>query len=173
MNHSISNHRKTKIIQIFLIILFFIPYEGNAKDFFNNHDEKVYKPQNEGLKDLIVEIRIDQLKEVLNQRLIFGKIEDLYFKLHWARPNKRAIEIVGMPEGFKEAKEELKRLAEAESQYLIPEGLAEEFKGFDLSYTSKNKKEIMAIDPSYKSPASEVSLRLNSNGVINSLRILT
>lgn len=162
---------------IFLFILIFasthVVTHAQSEEYFSRHDQNMYQPQKVGLKDLVVEIRIDKLKDVLNQRLIFGKIEDLHFKLYWAAPNKRAIEVVGMPEGFKEAKEELKRLAAIESQYLIPTSLTEEFKNFNLSYTSKSKTEITAIDPSYRTPASEVIVRLDKKGTVQKIRRLS
>ena len=41
--------------------------------------------------------------------MIFGKVNEVIFRTYWtANPERVAIEVIGLPEGFKEIKEELK-----------------------------------------------------------------
>ena len=159
-----------KIVAISVLVHSLAFAASSTTKVFEKYDQKIYKPQKTGLKDLVVEFRIDRLKEILNQRLIFGKIDDLYFKLFWSFPNKKIVEVYGMPKGFREAKDELLRLAEAEINYLLPRDLTEEFEGFNLSFMSKDRSQVLAIDPSYRSPASEVTLSFDREGVLKKLR---
>ena len=155
-------------INVFVFLLLAMSQDlfAAAPFVFKQYSKNLYRPQYQGLKDLYVEVRIDRLTEVLNQRLIFGKLKDVHFKLYWSFPDKRIVEIHGMPKGFREAKDELIRLAEAEIEYLLPRNLDKQFSGYSFSYLSKNKKHVLAIDPSYRSPASEVSMKFDKRNIL-------
>lgn len=136
-----------------LICLFFIITSAFAQDpaaFLNSFDAKVYSLKNKGVQDFVVDIESSKLTKQLNDQQLFGKLDEVIFRVFWtAKPERLALEVVGMPEGFKEIKEELKSGILLLIDNLLPQTTIQRFPGykfaFDPTSTSKN---ILATDTS-------------------------
>jgi hypothetical protein len=73
-------------------------------------------------------------------------VDNLIFRTFWtASPERLAIEVIGLPEGFKEVKEELKLSIMSIMENLIPPTTAQKFAGYKLTQSS-NPKEFLATD---------------------------
>lgn len=120
---------------LFALILFStVTYAQDPSEYMKNFDAKIYSLKSKGVKEFVVDIESNKLTKQLNDQQVFGKIEELYFRTYWtAAPERIAIEVMGMPEGFKEVKEELKALIMSVLENLFPPTLAQKFTGYKFS----------------------------------------
>ena len=109
-------------------------------------DTKIYTLKNKGISDLVFEVTSESLTKQLNEEMIYGHLRDVRFKVYWtANPERLAIEVQGMPEGFKEIKEELKARIQTQLLFIFPPPLSQKFTGYKF-LAGKSPKEIIAQD---------------------------
>jgi hypothetical protein len=133
-----------------LVSLFMISsaFAQDSAEYLKNFDSKIYSLKSKGVDNFVVDIRSSKITKQLNDQQIFGKVEDVIFRTYWtAKPERLAIEIVGLPEGFKEVKDDLKGSILTVVENLIPPTFAQQFNGYKFTAGSK-PKEILANDPS-------------------------
>jgi hypothetical protein len=98
-------------MKMLLFLTFFFILNVNAQTTLSSIDLKHYSPQKKGVNDLVFEVSNKALTKTLNDQMIFGKLNHVSFTVYWTlKPERLAIEVNGLPEGFKEIKEELKNL---------------------------------------------------------------
>lgn len=165
-------------MRIFLLSVLFMtatfltnPVSAEVKnEVVEQYEIRSYDPQKIGLIDLVFEARIDNLTEILNKTQNFGKLVDVYFKIYWLSPAQYRVEVMGLPKGFKEVRDDLTTLIKGKLEFIIPEKFSEKFKGYTLkSEPVSNGKLIKAIDDSYTLAASEVDLVFDTNGRLKTL----
>lgn len=131
------------------LILIMISFSALAQDptaYLNNFDARVYSLKNKGVKDFVVDIESSKLTDQLNDQMIFGKVEEVIFRTYWtANPERIAIEVIGLPDGFKEIKEELKISIMSVIESLLPPTTIQRFAGYKFQ-GSKMPKEFIAQD---------------------------
>jgi hypothetical protein len=111
-------------------------------------DSKVYSLKNKGVQDFVVDIESSKLTKQLNEQQLFGKLKEVVFRIYWtAKPERLAIEVLGMPEGFKEVKEDLKASILTIMDNLIPQTTAQRFIGYKMS-AGPGPKQITVTDTS-------------------------
>ncbi|MGE3609376.1 MAG: hypothetical protein AB7I27_07300 [Bacteriovoracaceae bacterium] len=138
---------------LFVLMLFsFSSFAQEVNQKLSNYDNKIYSLKTKGVKDFVVEVESDRLTKQVNDQLIFGKVSKLIFKIFWtAQPERLAIDIIGLPEGFKEIKDELKLNIMGQLEFLNPVPLSQKFAGY--SFTKGNlPNEILAEDKSGIAP---------------------
>lgn len=124
-------------------------------------ENKVYSLKSKGVKDFVVDIESSKLSKDLNDQQIFGKVENVIFRVFWtAVPERMAIEIIGLPEGFKEIKEELKLNMIGNIENIIPMTFAQRFSGYKFVQGNK-PKEILATDTTGISPVPSYLLKFD------------
>jgi len=129
-------------------------------------DKKTYTPRQKAVTDLIVDIESEKMKEELNEQKIFGNIKNLSFRFYWtAQPERLAVEVLGLPEGFKEVKENLKVNALSLFEDIIPIPLEKKFSNF--KFTRKSKQLIEAKDNNSLAPISSYDLVFNNENVLS------
>jgi hypothetical protein len=132
-----------------LFILFFISFSAEAQDpgaFITNFDNKVYSLKNRGVNDFVVDIMSPRLTKQLNEQLIFGRLEEVIFRTYWtSNPERVAIEIIGLPDGFKEIKEELKLSILSIIDSILPPSTQQRFAGYKF-FPGKTPLEFEAKD---------------------------
>lgn len=134
-----------KIIFCFLIAIN-SAFAQNAQDFFKIADAKIYSLKSKGVKDFVVDVESSQLTKQMNEQQTFGKIEELTFRIYWtANPERLAMEVHGLPDGFKEVKEELKASLMSMMDILIPQSTVDRFKGYNFTKGQK-PNEYIATD---------------------------
>lgn len=154
-----------------LLLLFpTILFAQNLSDKIKVHDIAVYHPQEKGLKELSVKIEIVGLLKEINAQKNYGKLSELYFNLHWLAPNQTEVEVIGLPEGFLELKEQLKNYALSVVDFIIPPTLEDKLKGYELKLQKQGASEmIIAFDPSGSKTFSEFKLIFDQTGLATSL----
>lgn len=99
-------------------------------------DLRLYNPKKFNLKDLVFEARISNLKEILEEKKIFGELIDVYYKVHWIFPGEYRVDIEGLPKGFKELKTELIGLILTRLDFVIPEDFSSRFRAYTFKKES-------------------------------------
>jgi hypothetical protein len=125
-----------KIIICFLILTTW-SFAQDATIYLKNFDNRVYSLKTKGIKDFVVDIESSRLTKQVNVQQTFGKVEELIFRVYWTQdPERIAIEVIGLPDGFKEIKDELKFGILQLMDNLIPQTFVQRFAGYKFSSNS-------------------------------------
>ena len=161
---------------IFIFINFSVLADKGAEDILNQFDKSFYRPQSHGLHNFKVDIRIDGLSKKLNDHLVFGKVEDIFFELSWfsqsgvkkGAPYK--IEVFGMPKGFFEIKSELSNNIVTRLDFIVPKTQVEIMNGYHLSSSkgSDGNHTIICRDLENLRDASEIIMRFDAKKKLKS-----
>jgi hypothetical protein len=134
------------------------------------HDSKVYHLKKKVVKDIVVEVESPQLKKQLESQQIFGSIDRVAFKFYWTlEPLRLNIDIIGLPEGFKEIKENLKQTMFSKFEYMYPMTIEEKFKGYTFKNHPTKVNSILATDSSGLQAIPEFELVFDSEQKIISI----
>jgi hypothetical protein len=131
-------------------------------------DLLTYSLSKVGVKSLKFKMRVQGLKENLNKRKNFGKIDDLYFQVSWNYPKKLFIDVHGLPKGFKEVKEQLKMAVYSRLPLLFPVKKQEMLNGYVHSY-DKATNTINAKDPSGKKALNQMKIVVTPDGLVTKI----
>ncbi|WP_408098455.1 hypothetical protein ACJVC5_05965 [Peredibacter sp. HCB2-198] len=149
-----------------LCLLFVTSTAAFAQDpgtYLKNFDNKVYSLKSKGVADFVVDIESSKLTKQMNDQQVFGKVKEVVFRTYWtAKPERLAIEVEGLPEGFKEVKEELKASLLGMMDNLLPPTMAQRFPNYKLS-NGTNPKEILAQDTSGAAPIPSFVLKFDKD----------
>jgi hypothetical protein len=114
--------------------------------YLNNFDAKVYSLKTKGVKEFVVDIESSKLTKQMDEMMTFGKVKEVIFRTYWtANPERIAIEVIGLPDGFREIKEELKLSIFSVIDNLIPLTSVQRFAGYKF-HAGGSPKEILAQD---------------------------
>lgn len=162
----------TKII---LIIIGFVGINHSAFpqqkiSEIEQSDIRSYSPVNYGLKDLVFEIRISNLKELLEEQYNLKNLIDVYYKVYWIFPGQYKIEVEGVPKGFVDLNYELREMIKDKLEFVIPMPIAAKIRGYELSYKDKSASVVVqGVDRSQLSNVSRIELELEPSGKLKSL----
>jgi hypothetical protein len=147
-----------------LICFLFVITSAFAQDpnaYLKNFDAKIYSLKTKGVNNFIVDIESSKLTKQMNDQQMFGKVDELYFRVYWtANPERMAIEVNGLPDGFKEIKEDLKLSILGMMDNLLPQTTAQRFAGYKFVQGTK-PKEIVAQDTSGIAPVPSFTLKFD------------
>ena len=150
-------------MKIFLCLLFLATsaFAQDPNAYLTNFDNKIYSLKSKGVTDFVVDIESPQITKQLNEQKLFGKVEEVIFRTYWtAKPERLAIEVVGLPEGFRELKEELKMGIMGVMDNLIPMTTAQRFNGYKFA-VGKAPKEFIAEDTTGIAPIPRFILKFD------------
>jgi hypothetical protein len=136
-------------MKLILVLLSLLAFNALAEDptaYLTKFDNKIYSLKTKGVKDFVVDIESSRLTTQMNDQMIFGRVKEVIFRTYWtANPERIAIEIIGLPEGFREIKEELKIAILGMMDNLIPVPMVQRFAGYKIS-AGPGAKEFTAQD---------------------------
>lgn len=136
-------------------------YAQAPEGYFSLYDRKVYSLKNKGVSDFVVDVTSSQLTEQVNEQKSFGEVKELFFRVYWSRsPERLAVEIHGMPEGFMEAKTQLKASFMPLLDNLLPMNIEQRFPGYKIT-PGKTAKEFIAKDSSGIAPIPSYVLKFD------------
>lgn len=123
-------------------------------------DLKTYDPIKVGLKDFTCEVRLDGITEkIKNDFAAINLKGEVYYKLYWAYPGKVDFEIIGLPSGFNELRQNLKNLVINRLDYLIPQPLGKRFRGYELTEKKLGSGiRVIGTDPTNTLPVNKIEL---------------
>jgi hypothetical protein len=142
----------------------------DAANMMKNAEMKTYGPRLKGLKDLVVDLESPSLTKQLNDQMIFGRIQSLVFRIYWtAQPERVTVEIEGMPQGFREIKEELKAAMVGRLEAILPIPWDKKFAGYQPRIDAKKPKIAILTDPSNLRPIPEFEISFDAEGRIDTV----
>jgi hypothetical protein len=137
------------IMKVVLLILALISLNALAQDplmYLTSFDSKIYSLKTKGIKEFVVDIENPKITKQINDQIIFGNVKEVIFRTYWtSSPERIAIEVIGLPEGFREIKEELKVAILGLIDNLLPLTTAQRFAGYKF-HSGANPKEFVAQD---------------------------
>ena len=152
-------------MKLFLLLLSIVSFQAWSQDpevYLNAFDAKIYSLKTKGIKDFVVDIESSKLTKQLNEQMIFGKVDKVIFRTYWTlSPERMAIEIIGLPEGFKEIKEDLKLSVFSIMDNLIPLPTVKRFAGYKF-HSGSSPKEFVAQDVSGIAPVQSYIFRFDN-----------
>jgi hypothetical protein len=150
---------KLAFICLFSMIGNVLAQDPNA--YIKNFESKIYSLKSKGVKDFVVDIESSKITKQVNEQQVFGKVDNLIFRLYWtAVPERMSIEVIGLPEGFKEVKEELKASIIPILDHFMPQSFAQKFTGYKF-VQGTNQREILAQDTTGIAPIPSFSLKFD------------
>lgn len=151
-----------KIFALLFILVTLPTLAADQGEYLKFFDSKVYSLKTKGVKDFTVEISSSKLTKQLNDLKSFGEIKNLKFKLYWtANPERLDIEIIGLPDGFLQLKDELRASILPVIDNLLPMTLAQRFPGYKFT-AGKEKATILATDTTGLAPIPSYTLEFDS-----------
>jgi hypothetical protein len=134
---------------------------AETNPYFSLYDNKVYSLRTKGVRDFAVDVSSSKLTEQVNEQKSFGTVKDLVFKVYWTQsPERLAVEVDGLPEGFLEAKAQLRASFMPVLDNLLPMTIEQRFPGYKIT-PGKTSKEFVATDPSGLAPIKTYVLKFD------------
>lgn len=167
---------QSRFLFIILILSMFVgqAYANRPDDLVSTYDLRSYHPDHFSLKDLVFEVRIEDLSKKLKDRLSLKDLKDVHFKVFWMFPGKYKINVVGLPKGLTQIEKELKTLIQPRLDFVIPERLAPKLRSYTLKSSKKGKNVfVKAVDPSQNNPVNEMHLIFESSGQLKQIKTLS
>lgn len=128
-----------KVLLLFLSMIS-VTYAQEIKNYLRNFENKTYSLKSKGVKDFVVDLENPKLTKQVNDMQRYGKVEKLIFRVYWTSvPERISVEVIGLPDGFKEFREELIANLSPLLEYLTPISLLDKFKGYELAGNSTIK----------------------------------
>ncbi|MCK5072171.1 MAG: hypothetical protein KAQ98_02010 [Bacteriovoracaceae bacterium] len=139
---------------------------ADCKRKVDHFDKKFYHPEEIGLNDLSFQVRLPNMKKLLNQEKIFGVIKDIYFQVYWMAPQTYKIDVVGLPNGFQERKEQLRRLVRNRLDFVIPQKLAPKLRAYMLSHNKNKNGDVSCkgVDSTHTKMQNHIEVLFDKNG---------
>lgn len=151
------------------------PANGQKKiQEIEEFDIRSYGPQKIGLTDLVFDARVENITEILNKTQTLGKLVDVYYKIYWIAPSQYKVEVMGLPKGFEEVRNDLALLIKGKLEFVIPESFSEKLKDYALKVEAvKDGKLVKAVDTTYTLPTAEIDLFFDSRGLLKTVEAKT
>ncbi len=149
-------------LSLFILLNLGVSASNPVEDF----DLRSYSPVKNGLKDLYCEIRIKGLAKKIREQFITLKIKDeVFFKFYWVYPGKLEFVVEGLPSGFSELKDNLKRLIVSRADYIIPQKLFPKLRSYQLNVKKSGKDFLVkADDPTNGKTINKMEMKFTGDG---------
>ncbi len=157
---------------IFALMMMFVANAVIAQTpatYFSLYDRKVYSLKNKGVRDFVVDVSSSKLTEQVNAHKIFGEVKNLVFRIYWTlAPERLAVEILGLPEGFHAAKHELRLNFMPLLDNLLPMTVEQRFPGYKIS-AGKNPREYIAADSTGVAPIPSYVIKFDTEDKLSEI----
>lgn len=152
-----------KFLTLALVSLFSLSaFPQDPLAYLGQFDSKVYSLKSKGIKDFVVDVESNKLTKQVNDQAIFGRVAKLVFKVYWtADPERLAIDIIGLPEGFLELKEEMKMGILQQLELILPQTIEKKFRGYKFTQ-APGTKDFIAKDLSGLATIPEFILKFDN-----------
>ncbi len=158
-----------KLLNFLLLFLFSTTTFANIEEL-EQFEIRSYNPQVRGVKDLVFEVRVDGLTDLLSKNLALGKLIDVYYKVYWLSPSEFRIEVMGLPNGFAEVKDDLRNLIKGKLEFVLPENFSSKFKDYTLKVEPTiDGKLIKAIDATYTMAVPELNIYFDKDNKLKAI----
>lgn len=161
--------------KLLFLVLFIFNTSVFANSYVEGFDVRSYSPVKKGLKDLYFEVRNNKLKTMVESSTGVKTNDEIYFKVFWKFPDKIQVDIEGMPKGFFELENNLKKIALEVVDYVIPRSPKEVLKEFDFKESEKTNDSVTLVGTTKNSESrvSEVQLQFDKNSILKNMVTLS
>lgn len=131
-------------------------------------DKTFYFPQDHGLEDLTFEVHHNKLLENFKNNFSLGNLKELYYKVYWTNSSNVDIEVMGLPEGFQELRDQLKLFIVERLDFVLPNKFQDRYK--DFKFVEKDLKGKLVLELNSDEVTAEYSnliLEFGSDGLLN------
>lgn len=150
---------------IFLLSIYGGAHAEVASALFRKSSEVTYDAQTKGLRELVVDLVNPALTKQLNDQMIFGHLNEVVFRIYWtAKPERVAVEIEGLPEGFREIKDELRAAMVGSLEYAIAPPIEKKFAGYTPRMELGKNNIVFMDDPTHLRPVLGYELGFEADG---------
>ena len=154
---------------IFILIIITSSFAISApRDLISNYDLRVYRPDQEGLIDLVFDVKVDGLEDKLSKLKSFGNFSDIKFRFYWNIQGKYKIEVIGVPKEFNNLNMSLRSTVLPIFEFFMPAKLSQSLRGYSLSGNGLNK--VRAEDKSLNKGITEMYLDFDNSGRLIQLK---
>lgn len=153
-----------------LVSILFHPVFSEDLTEIKQYDLRTYSPVSYGLKDVIFEVRVENLKEMLEGQYNLKNLVDVYYRVYWIFPGQYQINVEGLPQGFRELEAELKSILKEKLEFVVPKDLSSKLRAYKLSYKSQKPTVIEGVDPTQSRSVNRVELHFQQNGKLKSFK---
>ena len=151
-----------KFIALMTIFFSLNVFAQDPLAYLGQFDQKVYSLKNKGIRDFVVDVENNKLTQSVNEQGIFGRVSKLTFRVYWtADPERLAIDLIGLPEGFREIKEEMKYTVLQQLELLLPQTIEKKFRGYKFTQ-APGTKDVIAKDISGIATVPEFILKFDN-----------
>lgn len=155
------------VLGFLVLALFQVKASASVQAIIKNFDNRFYRPNTFGLRDLSFDVRIKGLEKELEKLTGVGKRGDVYFKVYWIQNGKFNIIVEGLPPGLYELRNRLKSIIVPRLDFVVPRSLAPQLAGYTLSEKKVKKsksKIILGVDKTGKKDVNQMELRFGPRG---------
>jgi hypothetical protein len=158
-------------IAIFLLSL--SVWAQKPTEIFSKIENAQYHPKFKNLQDLVFDMYYPLLMRQLNEKSFLGRVTNLSFRFYWTRdPERIDIEVLGLPEGFIEIKNQLKQAALIKLEDVLPLSYDKKFKGY-ISSTAAGKPNVLILkDQSLMQPIPEFRMHYKPSGQLSLIQMM-
>jgi len=118
-----------------------------SQEMLTDFEARLYRPQKNGLKDLVFDMRVEGIKEILDQTTALGKKVDVTFTVYWNfAANAMRIEAQGLPRGYDELELTLKSLVKDKIDFVLPVDLNSKFNNWKFKFNKNGEDFIGLVD---------------------------
>jgi len=157
-----------KLLFLTFLISFSAMAVQNADLLINRFDRDLYNPKNLGLKKLTFEARIAGLTESLKAKTIIENINEIYYEVQWNNKTGFSLQVVGLPQGFREIRYQLKMLLADKLYFFIPLKIRNRTKDYrGVVKKERNLLYVTLTDPSNEKNISKINLVFDKQGRLN------
>jgi hypothetical protein len=162
-----------KLISFLIIFsMTLLPQFANSQErsIWEEVDVRYYYPLDIGVKDLTFVIKQKGLEDYIKKSFALKKIEDLAVKVYYLQPDALRVEVLGLPDGFKELKATVKSMVAPYISYALPNKFAERYQMYKFKKVPRKGGYVLkGTDPKYNAAVPEFEMSFdNSSRLVKS-----
>lgn len=132
---------------------------SQAQSIWEEVDVRYYYPLDLGVKDLTFVVKQKGLEDYIKKSFALKKVEDLAVKVFYLQPDALRIEILGLPDGFKELRATIKSMVAPYIAYALPNKFAERYQMYQFKKIPRKGGYVLkGTDPKFQAAIPEFEM---------------
>ena len=157
---------------LLVILLSGICFGATPDNVFKKHNSMLYNPLSHGLNEYSVKVDLPDFVKHLRKTSAIDKGERLSVRMHWRKPNKRGVEVLGV-DGKGHILDSLKRSFQNKFELIVPRSLESYYEGYSKRVIKESDGEVLieAKDPTARKVIQRFVFKFGANGLIKQVKI--
>ena len=141
---------------------------SSPKKLINSWEIQRFKLSDQGIKDLVFDIKIEGQSEEITKMKTYGKVTDLHYRVYWLSSGDMDVQVMGLGGKWRELRSSLKSNIFGILEVLFPTSLFKVTRGYELSTTSSGR--VKAVDKSFQKPFQEMFISFSKVGALSEIK---